>query len=426
MNKVKVIKRKKETYIIVKSKKTQQLNMREVEAISKQRIDGLVCLAVKQRKKTFKITYKITEFITLRQYLTNVLDKAHFASLLDDIFSIFTRLQTQYYNNKNVLLDQRYMMVNPKTKKVSFVYVPVQNFENSMTLKEFYLGLANNAVFSPAEDTSFMNEYIRILNDGVNFSSFDLNEFIMELTGKATVKPNEIRCPKCKTITYKTANFCPLCGEILVQEIVKKDAVYNPLKNINKPPIKKVQERPIQQRQPVQPRQQIQPVQPMQPMQPIQQVQQVQQVQPMQPIQQVQPMQQVQPKLSNTPQFPKALFETLNYDSGTTVLGKESENSSVSMPYLVRKSVGETITINTKIFKLGKDTKTTDYCIMNNSAVSRNHANIIIDNHRFFVIDNNSTNKTFVNDQPIPANMQIEIFNNTKIRLANEDFVFYQ
>lgn len=113
-----------------------------------------------------------------------------------------------------------------------------------------------------------------------------------------------------------------------------------------------------------------------------------------------------------------ALFED---EEGTVLL---DENSQIHFPALRRLSDNEMIYIKKPAFRIGKEKRSVDYAVTNNNAVSRNHADIITRGQRCFVIDLNSKNKTFINDQVIPVQQEVEIFDQDRIRLANEEFVF--
>lgn len=76
-------------------------------------------------------------------------------------------------------------------------------------------------------------------------------------------------------------------------------------------------------------------------------------------------------------------------------------------------------------FRIGKEKRYCDYFVSDNSAVSRSHADIVTKNKRYYITDLNSTNKTYVDGRAIPVEKEVEIFSGTKLRLANEDFVFY-
>ena len=119
--------------------------------------------------------------------------------------------------------------------------------------------------------------------------------------------------------------------------------------------------------------------------------------------------------------------ETTVLDGGnigeTTVLG-ESANQSVQKPYLIRIKNNERIDINKPVFKIGKEKSYVDYFISYNTAISRSHATIITREGKYFIIDTNSTNHTYLNGGMIPSNVETPISHGTRIRLANEEFEF--
>ena len=106
----------------------------------------------------------------------------------------------------------------------------------------------------------------------------------------------------------------------------------------------------------------------------------------------------------------------------TTLLENDEQ---VHFPSLFRVLTEENISINKPVFRLGKEKSYADYFVSNNNAVSRSHADIITRGQRVFVIDLNSKNKTYINDLLIPVQQETEIFNGDRLRLANEEFIFY-
>lgn len=99
-------------------------------------------------------------------------------------------------------------------------------------------------------------------------------------------------------------------------------------------------------------------------------------------------------------------------------------NYNIHYPTLVWTKTNEAIRVNKPVYRIGKDRANVDYCILNNSAVSRCHVDIITRGHRYFIIDLNSKNGTFINGHMITANTETEIKNQDSLRLANEDFIF--
>lgn len=111
----------------------------------------------------------------------------------------------------------------------------------------------------------------------------------------------------------------------------------------------------------------------------------------------------------------------LNDDEGTALL--DESQSYIQYPTLCRVLTGETVRINKPVFRIGKERSYVDFFV-NNNAVSRSHADIITRGQRYFVIDLNSKNRTYINDQVLPVQQEVEIFNGDRLRLANEEFAF--
>ena len=106
----------------------------------------------------------------------------------------------------------------------------------------------------------------------------------------------------------------------------------------------------------------------------------------------------------------------------TTVLGVNPV--STAQPYLVRIRTDEHIPLTKPVFRIGKERSYVDYFVSDNSAVSRSHANFINRNGRYYVVDTNSTNHTFVDNQQIESNVEREITHGMRVRLADEEFEF--
>ncbi|HOQ02161.1 MAG TPA: DUF6382 domain-containing protein [Acetivibrio clariflavus] len=105
----------------------------------------------------------------------------------------------------------------------------------------------------------------------------------------------------------------------------------------------------------------------------------------------------------------------------TVVLGGESLTVK---PYILRIKNNEKIYIDKPVFRIGKERSFVDYYISDNPAVSRSHANIIIRDNNYFVVDTNSKNHTYVDGVMIQSNIEIKIEHGTKLRFANEEFEF--
>ncbi len=108
-------------------------------------------------------------------------------------------------------------------------------------------------------------------------------------------------------------------------------------------------------------------------------------------------------------------------DEEATALLQEEDHRDAS---LCRQRTYEIILINKSVFRVGKESKYADYVVRDNDKVSRSHADIITRGNRYFIMDLNSTNGTYINGRQIPARQEVEIFNGDCLKLANEEFEF--
>ena len=119
---------------------------------------------------------------------------------------------------------------------------------------------------------------------------------------------------------------------------------------------------------------------------------------------------------------------------GTVVLGDAFGDTTVldfnpfdkpAFPKLTRLRTGDIFEVNKPNYRIGSEQKYCDLFIQDNNYISRSHADIVSREGRYYVIDRNSTNRTYVDGRVIPIEKEVEIFDGTKLRLADEDFVFH-
>lgn len=119
-------------------------------------------------------------------------------------------------------------------------------------------------------------------------------------------------------------------------------------------------------------------------------------------------------------------FDNLQKNAKESLKLKESTKTLVKgvKPFIVRKRTKEKIVINRNLFKLGKDAAYVDYCIKDNPAVSRNHADIVRKADGFYLVDKGSLNHTFVNGKKLADGEYRKLENGCLMQLADEVFEF--
>lgn len=381
MNKRKFVRKKGYSQFVLKGIKGQQINERELYVINNIGVSGLLHMDAERRGSSFDLIYNVTGFISFREFLRAPLNKQSFARLLKGIIVNLQAMDRAFFNQEYVLLDFDYIMVNPATQGIFFIYVPIQGFQSNTTLKGLLAEIAQKALFVPGEDTSYIREYIDVLNRSIYVSVFELEEYINKLLGQNQQAAEEmIECPRCHMRLKKGTNFCLKCGvKIGDSSAMKRALVYNP-------PTDDGRGFPSMDKLPVKP---------------------------------------TPPPVWTPPSLQDNDTTVLvRPGSETTVLGFDEPEKPL-YPYLIRTRTQEKIPVNKPCFRIGKERQFCDYFVMDNTTVSRSHADIITEGKRYYIIDRNSTNGTSVDGRRISKETQVEIYHKTKICLSNEDFTFY-
>lgn len=124
----------------------------------------------------------------------------------------------------------------------------------------------------------------------------------------------------------------------------------------------------------------------------------------------------------NTEKVP-AMFENIDYCDETVMLVPSEIDSGI--PYIIRSSTDERISLNKSIFRVGKESRYADYRITDNAAVSRAHAEFRINDGVCSLCDDNSLNHTYINDIMLEGQVLHELRNGDVIKFADEEFVFF-
>ena len=154
-----------------------------------------------------------------------------------------------------------------------------------------------------------------MLNTGINFSVFDLEEYVNKLSGKRGKKKDmgPRVCPQCGQPAGVEARFCAYCGTKLTGTTGTSGGIYDPAEAAEQ---------------------------------------------------------------GNGSFHPMTTVLFDGKEGGTTVLGTEDFEAPI-YPYLIRSKNQEKISVDKEVFRIGKEREYCDYFVSDNNAVSRNHADII-------------------------------------------------
>ena len=118
--------------------------------------------------------------------------------------------------------------------------------------------------------------------------------------------------------------------------------------------------------------------------------------------------------------------------SGSTMMldcvtGESETGNSIctAEAYIVRVSTGERIDVTRTNFKLGRSNRRADYCVGDDDTISKVHAFITKTGNQYFLVDNSSSNRTYLDGKVLEPIKENRLRHKSKFKLAKEEFVFY-
>lgn len=412
MSRIAIVKKKKEKYVHIKLSGNEMINTREIELLNSHQINSLIDPEAGKKNKS-ELFYKVSNYISLKEYLKSVTSKDRFLNIIISILETLKDTQKVMLYNKNFILDTEYIFVEPQSKMLLYIYLPVVNYDFEQDIKRFFMNIVYDTVFNQFEDCTYVSQYIAYFNQHTNFSVFDFEMFVRELNGedmRSGDKKVELKlphpskfldsnvklCPRCGKEYTNVDNFCDVCGIRLVYK--DSDTSFSSFSS-GSPNF--MYATPIEE-----------------------EIEQVQNgTQQMTLSDRIGSINQNSNSGSKpyVPRYSKGTTVLGAIDYGTTVLSFEQLNR-IAYPSLLRTKDGKKITVNKCTFVIGKSEANCDYVISDNNAISRKHATISIANGKYYVVDNSSTNGTYIDDIRIDADKSYEILPGQKIRFADDEF----
>ena len=413
MGKTTIELRKNKYNVVNKLLYPEAINDRELNAIARGLFENLIPVHAEVNKKGVVLKGSIVGMTPLQTYFSGVVSKKMFLDVITQLVAIVKDCEKNLMNVNNLMFDWHSIFLDPRTKKIKCIFWPIVNNQHPYGLADFFHDLPFRVVFTKHEDHGYIGKYLHYFRSNPIFSINGFEKTVFEIIGKRLENKSYIPsdssnigdssrfsakqedgkskntpiaydpfsapevkeevsklCTSCGKQSMESARFCVYCG--IPFEKVETPNPPNPTPVsgavVHEPAAKKCETQ----------------------------------------------------SFSET-----TVLGADPYDAGTTVLGADI-GEEPTFPYLIREKTEEKVSVDKPSFRIGKESRYCDYFISNNNAISRSHADIITKDDRYYIIDHNSTNKTYVEGRVIPVEKEVEIFSGTKLRLANEDFVFYK
>lgn len=331
--------------------------------------------------KAFTLYYGYGKRITLKQFLSHVVEKNEAINFLKSLTMAYIEAEGYGMNTDHILLGINSVFFNEENGQVSCVYVPVkEGVLPTRPLRLFLKEMLVNIVYSEEDDMTWLGNTIRYISRNRQFSYQDFYEFLQtqeELDGKpvseAEPETAQEEAMEPETEQEMTAEDDLSDLKSVLESIPAAESV-NALKFDSKEETEiKPEETAMEM-----------------------------------------PMEEPEKKSLEEPvEEPEAVNDDL----------ARSQNVSRTRGVLLRRKNQAVHVLEQPEVRIGK-AAANDICINDNPAVSRVHAIISQFDGDYVIQDNGSTNHTFVNGIILNGSQEKTLADGDRILLGNEEFIF--
>ncbi|MBR3173278.1 MAG: FHA domain-containing protein [Eubacterium sp.] len=391
--------------ILEKLDRDETINQKEVELLNTKIIRGIMRPTVMGINK---LSYICPEGITLEKYVRAGLTKNDFFLVVAQVLEVIKSVDRNNLNINNLVLDINGSYINEKTKAINFVYQPIVSPRSSTNIFSFLYDISYSTSLALNEDVNCINDMVTFMRSMRSFSVIEFEKYILRVypevyTQIKRQKPGQSEMLNGKDMYYHRNEW----EEKVERQEKEQSSLLTPMPEVadeddedtsllvEDESANDVQQTDVN----------IQSPNMDGPTMPEEEDENTSLL-----VEEQAPMSQADQTVSS-----------FDEDEGTALLSDDLTTGA----YLLRLSNYDRIDLNKPSFRIGKEKSYVDYFISNNNAVSRIHCDIIKRGSSFFIKDNNSTNRTFINGDPIQPNMEVEIRVNDVIMLGNEKFEFH-
>lgn len=186
-----------QTIVRVSIEKNEILSEKDIMMIAQYPVKGIFTPQIKNGGIFNKnvIECVAPRSIPLAQYLGNIIQRSHFYFLISQIVAVIGRLQQRNIPPNNIILDMRYIFVNPQNHELKFLYIPMVSVRSYADILGFIKAIVNAAKPSPQENCGYYYEFVDFCSKQKFFSLDAFMRFLVERDQNASIILRDVMMP---------------------------------------------------------------------------------------------------------------------------------------------------------------------------------------------------------------------------------------
>lgn len=173
--------RVKDNIAKVQCDKLCKINPRELELLKKREIPELFVPDLCSDKKKIAFSYDTTGYIPLGKYILRGIKKREFIEIVKSCINLHNIFKEKLLQNENCLFDLKYIYIQPGSRKIKYIYVPVLYSNVKDYTVDYLRALPFYCIFSSADPHEYVRSYIDFFNNLISFSMYNFVTMIEKL-----------------------------------------------------------------------------------------------------------------------------------------------------------------------------------------------------------------------------------------------------
>lgn len=138
------------------------------------------------------LKYPVTSMITLKDFLERDAVKKQLLNFFIHLAEGFMDLSDYMLSEEKIVLDPSFVFINIRTNEIGLVYLPIDEYDAGITIKDFLLNLLCHMKYDTSEDLSYVGEIINYLNREKVVDNEKLITFLHTLEHKSLKQINPV------------------------------------------------------------------------------------------------------------------------------------------------------------------------------------------------------------------------------------------
>ncbi|MCI8886478.1 MAG: FHA domain-containing protein [Hungatella sp.] len=170
-----------ETMLVYQLEEGEHLDSFAKGMLQSNDMTGILRPSFMQRDKEQYLKFPVTSRISLQQFIERDMEKDTVLNLFLTMTNAIQEVEEYMLDPDKILLDPDYIFVNIRQKEAGLVYLPVDEFTQDVTVKEFFLYLLGHMQYELKGDLSYVAKLIHFLNQKKPWTFEELRRHISQL-----------------------------------------------------------------------------------------------------------------------------------------------------------------------------------------------------------------------------------------------------